>query len=77
MTASAEAELGPGNFFGELALLDGGRRAATVVAATSMRAIRIQRSAFWRLLREEPEIALSILEGMAGRTRKILGATSL
>jgi CRP-like cAMP-binding protein len=76
VTARAEAELGPGDFFGELALLDGGRRAATVVAATPMRAIRIQRSAFWRLLREEPEIALKILQGMAGRTRKLLGATS-
>jgi CRP-like cAMP-binding protein len=77
VTARAEAELGPGEFFGELALLDGGRRAATVVAATPMRAIRIQRSAFCRLLREEPEIALKVLEGMAGRTRRILGATSL
>jgi CRP-like cAMP-binding protein len=48
-----------------------------VIAASPMRAIRIQRSAFWRLLREEPGIALKILEGMAGRTRKILAATSL
>jgi CRP-like cAMP-binding protein len=77
VTARAEAELGPGDFFGELALVDGGRRAATVVAVTSMRAIRIQRSAFWELLRAEPEIALKILEGMADRTRKILGETSV
>jgi CRP-like cAMP-binding protein len=76
VTAQPEAELGPGDFFGELALLDGDGRAATVVAATPMRAIRIQRSAFLRLLRKEPGIALKILEGMAGRTRKILGATS-
>jgi CRP/FNR family transcriptional regulator, cyclic AMP receptor protein len=77
VTAQAEAELGPGDFFGELALLDGGRRAATVVAATPMRAIRIQRSAFRRLLREEPEIALKVLEGMAGRTRSILATRSV
>jgi len=77
VTARAEAELGAGDFFGELALLDGGRRVATVVAATRMRAIRIQRSAFRRLLREEPDLALKVLEGMAGRTRKILGTPSL
>jgi CRP-like cAMP-binding protein len=77
VTARAEAELGPGEFFGELALLDGGRRAATVVAATPMRAIRIRRSAFRRLLQEEPEIALKVLEGMAGRTRRILETPSL
>jgi CRP/FNR family cyclic AMP-dependent transcriptional regulator len=76
VTARAEAELGPGDFFGELALLDGGRRAATVVAATPMRAIRIQRSSFRRLLREEPDLALKVLEGMAGRTRKILRVPS-
>lgn len=75
VTAQAEAELGPGAFFGELALLDGGRRTATVVAATPMRAIRIQRSAFRRLLREEPDLAIKVLEGMAGRTRKILGTS--
>jgi CRP/FNR family transcriptional regulator, cyclic AMP receptor protein len=77
VTARADAELGPGDFFGELALLDGGRRAATVVAATPMRAIRIQRSAFRRLLLEEPEIALKVLEGMAGRTRRILATRSV
>ena len=77
VTAQAEAELGPGDFFGELALLDGGPRAATVVAATPIRAIRIQRSAFRRLLREEPEIALKVLEGMAGRRRTILATRSV
>lgn len=77
VTARAEARLGPGDFFGELALLDGGRRAATVVAATPIRAIRIQRPAFRLLLRDEPEIALKLLEGMAGRTRRILATPSV
>src|SRR5512134_3057973 len=77
VTARGEAELGPGDFFGELALLDGDRRAATVVAASPMRAIRIERTAFRRMLRDEPDIALKVLEGMARRTRKILDTPPL
>jgi CRP-like cAMP-binding protein len=77
VTARREAELGPGDFFGELALLDGERRAATVIATTQLTTIRIERNAFRRLLREEPELALKLLEGMARRTRAILDAPSL
>jgi CRP/FNR family cyclic AMP-dependent transcriptional regulator len=77
VTARREAELGPGDFFGELALLDGEPRAATVVAATPLLTIRIERTAFRRLLREEPDLALKVLEGMARRTRKILGTPPL
>jgi CRP/FNR family transcriptional regulator, cyclic AMP receptor protein len=77
VTARGEAELGPGDFFGELSLLDGDPRVATVVAATTLRAIRIERAAFRRLLREEPDLALKVLEGMARRTRKILDTPPL
>jgi CRP/FNR family cyclic AMP-dependent transcriptional regulator len=77
VTARREAELGPGDFFGELALLDGERRAATVIATTDLTTIRIERTPFRRLLREEPELALKLLEGMARRTRRILDAPSL
>jgi CRP-like cAMP-binding protein len=76
VTARREAELGPGDFFGELALLDGERRAATV-ATTQLTTVRIERNGFRRLLREEPELALKLLEGMARRTRRILDAPSL
>ena len=72
VTARAEAELGAGQFFGELALLDGLPRAATVVAATPLLTIRIERSEFRRLLREEPDLALKLLEGMSRRIRTIL-----
>ncbi len=77
VTARGEAELGPGDFFGELALLDGGERVATVIAATPLVTIRIERTAFRRLLREEPDLGLKLLEGMARRTRKILGTPAL
>jgi CRP-like cAMP-binding protein len=67
-----EAELGPGDFFGELALLDGEARTRTVVALTSLETIRVERPAFRGLLRKDPNLSMALLEGMARRTRKIL-----
>jgi CRP-like cAMP-binding protein len=67
-----EAELGRGEFFGELSLLDGDARTRTVVAETPLETIRIERSEFRKLLRKEPNLAIRLLEGMARRTRKIL-----
>ncbi|TMK30616.1 MAG: cyclic nucleotide-binding domain-containing protein [Actinobacteria bacterium] len=77
VTARREAQLGPGDFFGELSLLDGEPRAASVIASSPLTTIRIERAAFRRLLREEPDLALKVLEGMARRTRKILGTPPL
>ncbi len=67
-----EAELGRGEFFGELALLDGGTRTRSVVALTTLEVIRIDRPSFRRLLRKEPDLSIALLEGMARRTRKIM-----
>lgn len=63
-------KLGPGDFFGELALLDGGPRTASVVATTRMVCIRIFKRAFDRLVREEPGVAAKILAVLAGRIRR-------
>jgi CRP/FNR family cyclic AMP-dependent transcriptional regulator len=63
------ARLGPGDFFGELALLDGGPRTASVVAAEPLTTIRIPRAQFRKMLRKEPEVGLKILEDLAGRLR--------
>jgi CRP-like cAMP-binding protein len=67
-----EAELRSGDFFGELALLDGEARTRNVVALTPLEVIRIERTVFRKLLRKEPNLAIGLLEGMARRTRKIL-----
>lgn len=72
-----EAELGRGDFFGELSLLDGDARTRTVVAETPLETVRIARSDFRKLLRKEPNLSIRLLEGMAKRTRKILDAPSL
>jgi CRP-like cAMP-binding protein len=68
-SARGNAALGPGDFFGELALLDGGPRSASVVADGSLTTIRIERAPFRSLLKDEPDIALKLLEGMARRMR--------
>ncbi|HZD81092.1 MAG TPA: cyclic nucleotide-binding domain-containing protein [Actinomycetota bacterium] len=68
-SARGEAELGPGDFFGELALLDGGPRSASVVAAAPLSTVRIERAPFRRMLREDPDIGLKLLEAMAVRMR--------
>ena len=64
-----KANLGPGDFFGEIALLDGGPRTATVTASTDIRLAGITEWVFRGLLREHPSIALKTLESMAGRLR--------
>jgi len=66
-----KAKLGPGDFFGEVALLDGGPRTATVTAMTSVRLIGITGWVFRGLLMEHPSIALKTLEAVAGRLRSV------
>ena len=53
-----------GDFFGELSLLDGAPRAATVTATEALAAARISRSSFLRLLKEQPEIGVGLARGM-------------
>jgi CRP-like cAMP-binding protein len=63
-----EVELGPGEFFGELALLiPEGVRAARVRAETDVRCLAIGREDFARLLDEEPRIAVAMLPVLARR----------
>jgi CRP-like cAMP-binding protein len=68
-TGRAIARLGPGEFFGEMALLDGGPRTATVVAETRVTAMKIPRPSFRQLLLKEPAVGLRMLEEMAQRAR--------
>jgi voltage-gated potassium channel len=54
------AELGPGDFFGEIALLETERRTATVSAATPMRLIVLSGPDFRQALREMPEFQAKV-----------------
>jgi CRP-like cAMP-binding protein len=60
-------EYGPGEFFGELALLTDHPRSARIRAKTPVRCLAISRSDFSKLLEEEPEIAVAILPKIAER----------
>lgn len=61
--------LEPGDFFGEMALLDGAPRTAMVEATNEVEVMVIPRSGFRRMLRAEPDIAVKILETLASRLR--------
>ena len=63
--------LGPGEFFGELSILDGGPRIAQVAAEEPTRCLALASWDFERVLREEPGVALSVLRVVAGRLREV------
>lgn len=51
------ADLGPGDVFGEMSLLTGAPRAATVMAETDLECFRLEKGAFQRILEERPALA--------------------
>ena len=63
-----------GDFFGEMALLDGGPRTATVTSTTPIKLYALTEWVFRGLLVEHPTIAMRTLETMAARLR---GATKV
>lgn len=68
------AQFGPGDFFGEMSLLDQGPRSATVTAATAMKLYVLDARRFSTLLDKHPAVARKILRGLAQRLREIEGA---
>jgi CRP-like cAMP-binding protein len=66
---SKKASLGPGDFFGEIALLDGGPRTATVTATSDVKLLGLTEWVFRGLMQEHPTIAVKTLQAMAGRLR--------
>jgi CRP-like cAMP-binding protein len=63
--------LGPGDFLGEIALLDGGPRTATAIAETPCRLLTLRHDRFHRLLDGAPEIRTAVLEAVGGYLRRI------
>lgn len=64
------ATLGPGNYFGEMALLDRGPRSATIVADTDMELFVISQREFMAVLDRIPQVAHKLLVSMAARLRE-------
>jgi CRP/FNR family cyclic AMP-dependent transcriptional regulator len=65
----AIASLGPGDFFGEISLLDGDPRTASVVADSSMLCLKLGGTHFLRLLQDQPKLMLKLLREVARRLR--------
>ncbi|MGH2792667.1 MAG: cyclic nucleotide-binding domain-containing protein [Actinomycetota bacterium] len=63
------ANLGPGQFFGELSLIDRGPRTATVVAQTNLKTLSLVSWEFLPLLDRNPRIARKILVEITKRLR--------
>ena len=69
--------LGPGEFLGEIALLDAGPRTATAVAETEARLLSLNYEMFHELLGASPEIRAAILEVVGERQRAIDEAAAI
>lgn len=64
------ARLSEGDFFGEIALLDGGPRTADVIAETEVSCIEVPSWGFRSVLKSEPSVALKMLEAVCRRIRE-------
>ncbi len=65
------AELGRGDFFGEMAIFDHEVRSATIRARGSVRALTIDKRTLLRRITEDPSLAFRILEKMSQRIRDL------
>ena len=63
------AILGEGDFFGEMALLDGEGRSANVIALEDAKVLTLQRSDFLDILERFPKIAIHLLKELTARIR--------
>lgn len=72
--------LGPNQVFGEIAIIRGVPRTASVVAKGDVRALRIESEVFLKLLREFPDMGLEVMRELAKRlemtTRELAEARS-
>lgn len=65
------ATFGPGDYFGEIALLDPGLRTATVTASTPMALAVVGRGEFHQMLDDVPPLAHKVMSGLARRLREV------
>jgi CRP-like cAMP-binding protein len=65
------SSLGPGDHFGELALLDDGPRSASVTSTSDMILLVIRHRHFQRLVQSSPALARRLMRAMADRLRAV------
>ncbi len=64
------AELGPGEFLGEMSMIDQLPRSATVLAQENTRLAVLRRETFLKILRENPDIAINVIKALVARLRR-------
>ena len=67
------AILGPGEFFGELAILDGASHSATIVAVEATETLVLHRDAFLDLIDTDPALRRALLASLAAEIRRLTG----
>lgn len=60
-----------GGIFGEMALIDNGRRSAAAMAAEPTEVVAIDRPAFLAVIRDDPQFALRVMSVLANRLRRM------
>jgi CRP-like cAMP-binding protein len=65
------AELGPGEFFGEMALFEKDVRSATVRPLGEVRVLTVDRKMFLRKIHDDPSLAFRVMQKMSRRIREL------
>jgi CRP/FNR family cyclic AMP-dependent transcriptional regulator len=60
---------GPGEYFGEISLIDGRPRAASVISETAVRCLALSQDSLRKLAMSEPAVSWALLESLAKRLR--------
>jgi CRP-like cAMP-binding protein len=66
-------DLGPGGYFGEMALFDGSPRSATITADTHVKALAVTSFNFLAILQDNWDITRKIMAQLSSRIRKLEG----
>ena len=69
--------LGIGDYFGEMGLIDGEPRSATIAAEGELQVMKLPRRPFLKLLNQEPQIATAMMAELAARIRALEKRTTL
>jgi CRP/FNR family cyclic AMP-dependent transcriptional regulator len=73
MRGEGVRRLGPGDYFGEISMIDGKPRSATVTAVEELRTVAVPHIVFEDLVSSEPEFAHGLLKVLCARIREIEG----
>lgn len=72
VSGDSRKPLGPGDYFGEISLIDGQPRSATIVAGPDgLHTFALSTLAFAPVIRENPDVAQSLLKALCARVRSL------